>query len=57
MATAGSYNLIVTIYIFTNFSYIEITVAEVEEIVEPGELKADEIHLPGVYVSRIFKPA
>jgi 3-oxoacid CoA-transferase len=32
-----------------------ICIAEVEEIVEPGQLKPDEIHLPGVYVDRIFK--
>ncbi len=30
-----------------------ITVAEVEELVEPGELEADEIHLPGVFVQRV----
>ncbi|MPY32975.1 CoA transferase subunit A [Streptomyces adustus] len=30
-----------------------ITVAEVEELAEPGELRPDEIHLPGVYVQRI----
>ncbi|MGY0071309.1 CoA transferase subunit A [Streptomyces sp. QTS137] len=30
-----------------------VTVAEVEELVEPGELAPDEVHLPGVYVQRI----
>ena len=30
-----------------------ITVAEVEELVEPGELDPDEIHLPGMYVQRV----
>ncbi|MFF5496770.1 CoA transferase subunit A [Streptomyces aquilus] len=30
-----------------------ITVAEVEELVEPGELSPDEIHLPGIFVQRI----
>jgi 3-oxoacid CoA-transferase subunit A len=30
-----------------------VTVAEVEELVEPGELGADEIHLPGIFVQRI----
>jgi len=30
-----------------------ITVAEVEELVEVGELGADEVHLPGIYVDRI----
>ena len=31
----------------------KVTVAEVEEIVEIGELDPDEIHLPGIYVNRI----
>ena len=31
----------------------KVCVVEVEEIVEPGELDADAIHLPGVYVQRI----
>ena len=31
----------------------KITIAEVEEIVEIGELDADEIHLPGIFVQRI----
>ncbi|MDT9684254.1 CoA transferase subunit A [Streptomyces sp. TRM76323] len=30
-----------------------VTVAEVEELVEPGELRPDEVHLPGIYVRRI----
>lgn len=33
----------------------KITVAEVEELVEIGELEPDQIHTPGVYVQRIFK--
>lgn len=32
----------------------KITVAEVEELVEIGELEPDQIHTPGVYVQRIF---
>jgi 3-oxoacid CoA-transferase subunit A len=32
----------------------KVTVAEVEELVEPGELDPDMIHTPGIYVSRIF---
>ena len=32
-----------------------ITVAEVEELVEPGGLDPDQIHTPGIYVKRIFK--
>ena len=31
----------------------KITVAEVEEILEPGELDPDEIHTPGIFVQRI----
>src|ERR1700683_3935017 len=31
-----------------------ITVAEVEELVEPGTLDPDGIHTPGIYVQRIF---
>jgi 3-oxoacid CoA-transferase subunit A len=30
-----------------------ITVAEVEELVEPGVLDPDNIHTPGIYVQRI----
>lgn len=30
-----------------------ITVAQVEQLVEPGELDPDEIHLPGIYVDRV----
>ncbi|NUT98767.1 MAG: CoA transferase subunit A [Saccharothrix sp.] len=30
-----------------------ITVAEVEELLEPGELDPDEVHLPGVFVQRV----
>lgn len=32
-----------------------ITIAEVEEIVEVGELDPDHVHTPGVYIQRIFK--
>lgn len=32
----------------------KVTVAEVEEIVEPGSLDADCIHTPGIYVDRII---
>lgn len=34
-----------------------VTVAEVEELVEPGQLEADQIHVPGVFVQRLFKGA
>ncbi|MDO6717843.1 CoA transferase subunit A [Psychrosphaera sp. 1_MG-2023] len=32
----------------------KVTVVEVEEIVEPGELNPSEIHTPGIYVDRII---
>ena len=32
-----------------------LTIAEVEELVEPDELDPDEIHLPGIYVHRIVR--
>ncbi|KZN61276.1 CoA transferase subunit A [Pseudoalteromonas luteoviolacea] len=33
----------------------KITVVEVEEIVEPGELEPSQIHTPGIYVNRVIK--
>jgi 3-oxoacid CoA-transferase subunit A len=33
----------------------KITIAEVEELVEPGELDPNQIHTPGIYVHRIFQ--
>lgn len=33
----------------------KITVAEVEELVEPGELDPNYIHTPGIFVNRIFQ--
>ena len=43
-----------------NFSPImatagKLTIVEVEEIVEIGELDPDQIHTPGVFVDRLFK--
>jgi 3-oxoacid CoA-transferase subunit A len=32
-----------------------VTIAEVEELVEPGELDPDAIHVAGIYVHRIFR--
>ena len=32
-----------------------ITVAEVEQLLEPGELSPDEIHLPGIFVQRVVE--
>ena len=31
----------------------KIAIAEVEHLVEPGELDPDSIHLPGVYIDRV----
>src|SRR5471030_194498 len=33
----------------------KVTIAEVEELVAPGELEADGIHTPGIFVRRIFQ--
>jgi 3-oxoacid CoA-transferase subunit A len=33
----------------------KITIAEVEHLVEVGELEADAIHTPSIYVKRIFQ--
>lgn len=33
----------------------KITIAEVEELVAPGELDPDAIHTPGIFVQRIFQ--
>jgi 3-oxoacid CoA-transferase subunit A len=32
-----------------------ITIAEVEELVAPGQLDPDQVHVPGIYVHRIFQ--
>ena len=33
----------------------KITIAEVEELVEPGVLNPNQIHTPGIFIQRIFK--
>lgn len=33
----------------------KITIAEVEELVKPGEIDPDHVHVPGIYVHRIFQ--
>jgi 3-oxoacid CoA-transferase subunit A len=33
----------------------KVTVAEVEYLVEPGELDPDAIHTPAIFVDRIFR--
>jgi 3-oxoacid CoA-transferase subunit A len=32
-----------------------VTIAEVEEIVEPGTIDPDHIHTPGIYVDRLVQ--
>jgi 3-oxoacid CoA-transferase subunit A len=31
----------------------KITIAEVEELVEPGELDPEHVHVPGIFVQRV----
>jgi len=43
-----------------NFNHVmatagKITIAEVENLVEPGEILPDDIHTPGIYVQRVVK--
>lgn len=33
----------------------DVTIAEVEELVEPGALEPDHVHTPGIYVQRILQ--
>jgi 3-oxoacid CoA-transferase subunit A len=33
----------------------KITIAEVDHLVEPGEIDPDQVHTPSVYVHRIFQ--
>jgi acyl CoA:acetate/3-ketoacid CoA transferase alpha subunit len=33
----------------------KVTVAEVEHLVDPGELDPDTVHTPSVYVKRVFQ--
>ena len=47
-ATANNFNQIIA-------TAGKITVAEVEEIVQPGELDPNNIHTPGIYVDRVIK--
>ena len=32
-----------------------ITIAEVEQLVEPGEIDPDQVHIPGVFVQRVVR--
>jgi len=33
----------------------KVTIAEVEEVVEIGEIDQDAVHVPGIYVDRIIE--
>lgn len=33
----------------------KITIAEVEHLVQPGEIDPDHVHVPGIYVNKIFQ--
>jgi len=33
----------------------DVTVAEVDRLVEPGEIDPDDVHLPGLFVKRIVE--
>ncbi len=33
-----------------------ITIAEVETLVEPGEIRPEDVHTPGVFVQRVVGP-
>src|SRR4051812_10877942 len=32
-----------------------VTIAEVEQLVQPGQLDPDQVHVPGIYVHRLFQ--
>ena len=36
-------------------SAARVTIAEVEHLVEPGEIEPDQVHVPSIYVKRIFQ--
>jgi 3-oxoacid CoA-transferase subunit A len=38
-------------------SAAKVTIAEVEELVEPGQIPPDQVHTPGIYVTRMLKGA
>ncbi|PJB50304.1 MAG: hypothetical protein CO103_02675, partial [Chloroflexi bacterium CG_4_9_14_3_um_filter_45_9] len=43
-----------------NFNHVmamaaKVTIAEVENLVEPGEIDPDSVHTPGIYVQRVIK--
>ena len=33
----------------------KISIAEVEQLVRPGDLDPDQVHVPGIYIHRIFQ--
>ena len=36
-------------------SAAKVTIAEVEELVDPGQIPPDQVHTPGIYVTRVLK--
>ena len=34
---------------------VQVTIAEVEELVEPGEIPPDAVHTPGIFVHRVIR--
>jgi acyl CoA:acetate/3-ketoacid CoA transferase alpha subunit len=32
-----------------------LTIAEVDELVDPGQIDPDQVHLPGIYVDRVVQ--
>ena len=57
---ADRYGNVIYLHTAQNFNPMaatagKITVVEVEEIVEPGELEPSQIHTPGIYVDRIIQ--
>jgi len=38
-------------------SAAKVTIAEVEGLVQPGDIEPDQVHTPGIYVTRILKGA
>jgi 3-oxoacid CoA-transferase subunit A len=44
-------------YVLESAAAARVTIAEVETLVDPGQLDADQIHTPGIYVKRILAGA
>jgi hypothetical protein len=46
-----------SLVLYKSFStlWAQVTIAEVEEIVEIGEIPPDHVHVPSIYVQRVVK--